>query len=152
MSHTSEITDSAFTDEKMLEAAVSSLKAQGVAISFQKGGMPRMFYADQFQKYNNGKDADFVVKLENCPYDIGFVRKEGKLNPIFDEWNSHIANQLGMKEVTGYNAKDKTHHIRRLNMEYQLAALKATARKKNMRVGDVKRSADGQIRLTVHKN
>jgi hypothetical protein len=49
-----------------------------------------MYYGNQHGK------CDYVLKLKNAPYDVGFDKqKDGSYAPVFDSWNGHIQKEIG---------------------------------------------------------
>lgn len=102
MSHTTKITGIAIRDVAAIRSAVADLNAKGVAVELLENAMPRMYYrAGVNGKDQHGKCA-FVLRLTGEPggereqYDLGLdLQEDGTYAPIFDEWDNHVANQLG---------------------------------------------------------
>jgi hypothetical protein len=91
MSHTTTLKTVAIKSAEALQAAVNYLKEQGVDCELLQDAKPRMYYANQHGK------CDYVLKLNNSIYDVGFDKQEdGSYLPVFDSWGGHIQNQIGM--------------------------------------------------------
>lgn len=90
MSHTTTIGSVKITDIKAMEKAVADLKAEGINCELVQNQKPRMYYKDQ------GQVCDYVLKLNDSQYDVGFVKQEdGSYAPTFDEWNNYVGSQIG---------------------------------------------------------
>jgi hypothetical protein len=90
MSHTTHLKAVQIRDVSALRQAVAELKSKGVKCDLVEKDRPRMFYAQQHG------ECDFVLKLTDAPYDVGFDRQQdGSYAPVFDEWGQHVARQLG---------------------------------------------------------
>lgn len=143
MSHTTKTT-AGFRDEKVLRDAIKQLQKDGLKCSLKVGGVPRMFYEDQFRKHTKLEQADLVLHLEECKYDVAFVKdaKTGEFEVITDYWAGAVSKLLGAPG-------DKTgRSIGRLKQEYQVQALTAVARRKGQRVVRQKNDA-GEVKLKI---
>jgi len=90
MSHTTHLKSVAIKDISALRAAVRDLQSQGVKCSLLENTKPRMYYDNQHGK------CDFVLKLDDSPYDVGFDKQsDGSYAPVFDEWGKHVGKQVG---------------------------------------------------------
>ncbi len=93
MSHTTEIGEIVFKDMAALEAAIEEMKANGVRCSLLRKTTPLAYY--QHQKGLGA--ADYVLKLEDAPYDVGFYKddKKGGYVARTDLFLGHVARVLG---------------------------------------------------------
>ncbi len=144
MSHTSEISSVAIVDIQALEATVADLNKQGIKCSLQRNAVPRAFYQNQ-----EGLGlAPFVLKLNDCPYDVGFYENgKGGYSARTDLWMGHVAKLLGVtakdKETTQQAALGKLFHGYAVN-----AALRQAARQGYRVTKSVK--ADGSVQLIMN--
>ncbi len=91
MSHTTELKSVVIRDVAALRQAVEALaNERGIRCHLVENSKPRMYSASQ------GPQCEYVLKLEDGPYDVGFKQQEdGTFIPVFDEWNKHVAGQVG---------------------------------------------------------
>ena len=90
MSHTTTLKSVAINDVTALQEAVEFLKERGLQAELLQNVVPRMYYANQYGK------CDYVLRLTNSPYDIGFSKqKDGSYEPVFDSWAGHLQKQIG---------------------------------------------------------
>lgn len=144
MSHTTEIGDIVFADIQALQSAVNELAAKGVKCSLVKDATPRAYYQNQS---GMGK-ADYVLKLDDCPYDIGFymdAKKKG-LAARTDLFAGHVARVLGAQAKAGENPQMAA--MGRLNQTYAIHAATRKAVAQGMSVKRVN-NADGSVRLVI---
>lgn len=144
MSHTTEISSIVFSDIAALQAAVNELSSKGIRCSLVKGGKPRAYYQDQ-QGMGN---ADYVLRLEDSPYDIGFYQdaKAKGLVARTDLFAGHIARILGVKAQGNENAQQAA--LGRLNQTYAIHAATRKAVQQGMTVRRINND-DGSVRLVV---
>ena len=144
MSHTTEIADIIFTDITALTAAVNELAGKGIKCALVKGGTPRAFYQNQ----QGLGPADYVLQLQDCPYDIGFYQDAAKKGMVArtDLFNGRVASVLG-SPVTGKENPAQAA----MGKLYQTYAIHAATRKAVQQGMSVKRvnNADGSVRLVV---
>lgn len=144
MSHTTEINDVVFTDITALQAAVNELASKGVKCSLQKGGTPRAFYLSQ----QGMGPADYVLKLHDCPYDVGFYTDSAKKGMVArtDLFSGRVAAVLGVPAQAGENAARAA-----MGKLYQTYAIHAATRKAAAQGLTVKRlnNTDGSVKLIV---
>jgi hypothetical protein len=96
MSHTTAIKGLAIKDVSAIRSAAAKLKNQGVNCTLVENAAPRMYYPDQYRKDHGRSSCEFVLKLHDSEYDLGFeLQKDGTYAPIFDEFSSYISGQLG---------------------------------------------------------
>lgn len=90
MSHTTTLRGVQIRDIAALSSAVADLKAKGVNCDLISNARPRMYYGNQHGV------CDYVLKLPNSQYDVGFDRQaDGSYAPVFDEWAGSVAGQIG---------------------------------------------------------
>lgn len=144
MSHTTEIADIVFTDIQALTAAVNELASKGVKCALIKGGTPRAFYANQ----QGMGAADYVLQLQDCPYDVGFYHDAKKKGMVArtDLFAGRVAGVLG-SQITGKENPAQAA----MGKLYQTYAIHAATRKAVQQGMTVQRvnNADGSVRLVV---
>lgn len=144
MSHTTRF-KSSFNNPDVLQRAVLMLQHEmfgSVRCQLLQNAVPRMYFKDQFQKDVKKGFCDYVLKLEDCPYDIGFLwnAETQSYELIFDEWADNIAKVLGLSsreynlEISKIQERMKTlgqpfeepntlgRHYTKLTQAYALAA------------------------------
>ena len=138
-----------------LRAVVAELKKEGVNCTLEQGGVPRMYYGDQFSKAGYGEQVDFTLKLSGR-YDIGFCKEtsgknKGCYTAVFDSYGGDIARSVGSSAdgrrtggMSG-NAAD----IGKLMQKYSKHLMLQTAQSKGMTVQGMTTDANGQLHLTV---
>lgn len=90
MSHTTTLKGIKISDPIALQEAVEFLRERGLNAELIENAVPRMYYANQYGK------CDYVLRLANSPYDIGFAKQEdGSYAPVFDSWAGHLQKQIG---------------------------------------------------------
>lgn len=90
MSHTTTLKGVKISDVAALQDAVNFLKERGLKAELIKDAVPRMYYANQYGK------CDYVLRLTNSPYDIGFSKQaDGSYAPVFDSWAGHLQKEIG---------------------------------------------------------
>ena len=90
MSHTSKIQNAAIRDVEAMEKAAADLQSEGINCSLVRDAKPRMYYGNQ------GEKCDYVLKLHDGDYDVGFMLQEdGTYAPHLDTWGGHVGNQIG---------------------------------------------------------
>lgn len=145
MSHTTAIEGVVFSDIAALQAAVEELNSKGIKCSLEKDATPRAYYKDQS---GMGK-ADYVLRLHDCPYDIGFYHKEGTkagYEARTDLFAGHVARILGVPTRAGGNAMQAA--LGKLNQTYAIHAATRQAAKQGYSVRRVNKE-DGSVRLVV---
>ena len=144
MSHTTEISNIVFSDTAALTAAIKELAAKGVKCSLVKGGVPRAFYPNQ----PGMGEADYVLRLEDSPYDVGFYHDKEKKGMVArtDLFAGRVAAVLGTTTTGTESAQQAA-----LGKLYQMYAIHAATRKavqQGMTVSRVN-NTDGSVRLVV---
>ncbi len=144
MSHTTHIKSVAITDMAALSAAVEGLKAKGIKCDLVQDQKPRMYFGNQHGK------CDYVLKLHDCPYDVGFDKQaDGSYVPVFDEWAGNIKKQLGVNMKCD-NANDRTlTHIGQLMQGYATEAATNAAIAQGYYVESSEIDAQGNVQLIV---
>lgn len=147
MSHTTEVNDIVFTDIEALKAAVNELAAKGVKLSLTKGGTPRAYYANQ----NGMGAADYVLKVEQARYDVGFYSDKDKKGMVArtDFFGGDIERLLGTPVKQGDDPNRAK--LGKLYHTYAIHAATRAAAKKGLQTRRVN-NADGSVRLVVTGN
>lgn len=143
MSHTTEIEAVVIQDIAALETTVAELNKAGVKCSLVKDATPRAFYQNQ---QGMGK-ADYVLKLNDCPYDVGLYRNTtGGYVARTDLWGGHVAKVLGAAPQG-----KETPQQAALGKLYQGYAVNAAVRQATKQGYRVQRSTrpDGTVQLTM---
>ena len=144
MSHTSEISSVVFSDVVALAAAVAELNSKGIKCSLTKGGTPRAYYANQAGM----GAADYVLRLDNCRFDIGFYMDKEKKGLVArtDLFAGHVQQVLGApKRGTETDAQAAMGKL------FQTYAICAATRKAVQQGRTVSRvnAPDGSVRLVI---
>jgi hypothetical protein len=86
-----------FSDVEALKAAVKDLQKRGVVCSLVEKAVPRMYYAGQLPA------ADYVLKLDQANYDVGFFYDKAKKGLIAktDFFAGSVQNVLGAPTKAG---------------------------------------------------
>lgn len=98
MSHTTTINAVEIKSIPALYAAAAELVSKhGVRCVLEEGGTPRAYYPDQ---QGLGK-ADYVLRLQDAPYDIGFYSNgKGGYEARTDFWSGKVEGQVGVEACT----------------------------------------------------
>jgi len=115
MSHTTTLKGVVIRDISALKAAVAELQQKGINCELLEGARPRMYYGNQHGT------CDYVLKLKDGQYDIGFDKQEnGAYAPVFDEWSNHISSKLGASCPLPSTPEGRAQHqIGQLLQSYQ---------------------------------
>lgn len=145
MSHTTEIKSIVFTDIAALRAAVAELNTLGVKCSLLENTTPRAYYQNQ---QGLGK-ADFVLKLDDCPYDVGFYKDEEVKGYVArtDLFAGRVHAVLGAKAQG--NEKPEQAALGKLYQMYGVHAATRQAAKQGYAVRRVTKP-DGTIQLVMN--
>lgn len=143
MSHTSEVKAILISDIVALEHAVTDLQNHGVRCRLVKDATPRAFFKDQ----KGLEKADYVLVLEDCPYDVGFYRDGKGYVARTDFYAGHVARVLGTND-----AKVEDMGQRAMGKLYSAYAVAAATRKAVSQGMSVRRidNTDGSVRLVVN--
>jgi pyridoxine 5'-phosphate synthase PdxJ len=147
MSHTTEVNDIVFTDVEALKAAVNELASKGIRVSLQKGGTPRAYSAGQ----SGMGPADYVLKLEQSPYDVGFYNDKEKKGMVArtDFYARHVENILGVQPKNGDDPNRAK--LGKLYQTYAIHAASRQAAKQGLQTRRVN-NEDGSVRLVLTGN
>jgi hypothetical protein len=145
MSHTTEINDVVFSDIEALKLSVAALQKQGVRCKLEEKGTPRAYYSGQS---GMGK-ADYVLHLEDSPYDVGFYMDKAKKGLVArtDFFAGHVARVLGAP-LTKKGETQAQAAMGKLFQTYAVTAAKRKAVQQGYNVREQKR-ADGSIQLIL---
>jgi hypothetical protein len=140
MSHTVTVSDVEIVNIAALKAAVNELKQKGVPCELLENVVPRAYYQNQ-QGMNEA--AEFVLRNESIPYDVGFYKTQnakGKTvyEPRTDTFMNHIRNTYG---------NDKSA-LGKLTQLYSVHAVTQQAVRQGYRV-QRKEQQDGTITLEL---
>lgn len=145
MSHTSEVSNILFADIPALQATIAELNSIGIKCSLEKGGTPRAYYSNQ----EGMGPADYVIRLQEAPYDIGLYKVAGKnaYAARTDLFMGHVSKILGVKA----GKPGETPQQLALGKLYQTYAIQAATRKAVAQGNTVQRvhNADGSVRLII---
>ena len=144
MSHTSAISAIKIVSIEALRAAIKELNDTGTACSLVENATPRAFYPGQ---EGMGK-AEFVLKMANAPYDIGFYKQaDNSYQARTDFWGQHIERQLGGKATT----PERTEQAKmgRLFQLYGVHVTMEMARKKGHVVRRINDATTGKVKLEL---
>ena len=148
MSHVTTIDTVPIKDIDAVKKAVKELKKLGVSCELLKDSRPRMYFNSHEEL------CDYVIKLNESPYDIGLRRKEdeGKFKEyelIFDGYKNHICKLVGYTD----KKQDEDKHLRHVGQFTKLYSKHATinqAKKQGYRV-TTKQNKDGSLNLVLTK-
>lgn len=145
MSHTTTIKSVAIRDTAAMEAAAQELAASGVKCRMVRDQKPRMYYSNQ-----HGACA-YVLKLDDCPYDIGFDRQsDGTYAPVFDEWAGHVKGQIGAACPIPNSPEGRAQHaIGRFMQSYAKHAAINSAVMSGYTVESTSIDEQGNIQLSI---
>lgn len=194
MSHTVSLANTPIKSVSALRGAVQELKNQGINVTLEENAIPRMYYADQMQRHvkakqeldeqqgretkglrfhENPEECDFVLRVEDAYYDIGFIyNKHGELEPFFDDYNSYshsvpatrtgkgpirdflgAAHSGGVQHWSGQRAAGEAelHSIGKLLQGYAIAATVEHAEMNGGYVADRIVNKDGTVQLVIEQ-
>lgn len=144
MSHTTAIESVVITDLDALRAAVVELQKNGVRCSLVEKSTPRAY----FQQQAGMGPADFVLKLDDSPYDVGLYKDEAKGGYVArtDLWGGNVARVLGAPAQQGEAPAQAA-----MGKLYQTYALNAATRQAARQGYKVRRQVkpDGTVQLVM---
>jgi hypothetical protein len=145
MSHTTKISTIKFVDIDALTKTTDELQKMGIKCSLVKDQVPRMYYSNQHGA------CKYVLKLNDCQYDIGFDYDEASKGyvPVFDDWQNKIADILGCKCKTTNNEEKLSSSISKLIQIYSKHAIINEAQNNGYTVEDVMYDENGVMQLVV---
>ena len=185
MSHTTTVKTVPIASENALRSAVANLQAKGVNCELVANKRPRMYYRDQinrhikqkrpddFEFHEDVEECDFVLKLPDAYYDVGFLRdaKTNELVPLFDDYNyfstvkEYRSGSMPIRDVIGSKFKGKIEHwnglhkkgetdqtlhsIGGLLSEYSKEAVIEAAESAGHTISDITPNDDGSIVVEI---
>lgn len=143
MSHTTAINAVKITSITALQAAVAELAMNGVPCSLVANEKPRAFFDNQ----QGMGVADYVLKLTNSKYDVGFYKQDdGSYVARTDFWGGDIQKNLGAAPSKPERAEQAK--MGRLFQLYAVHAATETAKRKGLSVRRIN-GQDGKIKLEL---
>lgn len=143
MSHTTAINAIKLTNIAHLQTAVAALQKSGVKCSLIAGATPRAYFSNQ----QGMGQADYVLKLNDSPYDIGLYKQaDGSYEARTDFHAGHIQRILGAPASDP--SKRQQAQLGKLYQEYGIAGAMAAAREKGYDVAR-KTAQDGTVTLVM---
>ena len=143
MSHTATVKSIKIISVNALRAAVQELAQSGVKVQLIEKATPRAYYAGQAGM----GPADFVLQLQDAPYDVGLYRcEDGSYEARTDFFRGHVERVLGAAAT-----RPETQEQARLGKLFQLYGVHAateSARKQGHMVRRIN-APDGRVRLEV---
>jgi hypothetical protein len=178
MSHTTSVKSCPIKSITALQAAVQTLRLQGVECVLKQNSVPRMFYDDQISRHvrqreeelkrtgkdegyvfhTNPEECDYTLHLPKASYDVGFLRnRKGELVPFFDDWKQSVASQLGATfggKVEHWSGdrdagEQQLHSVGKLLQQYAKHAATEAAVSDGYMVTGEETDAQGNIHLLV---
>lgn len=157
MSHTTSTETTNIKNPAMLKAAVKELAKLGVKCELQTGGVPRMYYDNQFINSDLAKkhgltECDFVLKLNGSHdenYDVGIFKVKGEdgYRLVADYHAAIIRNQIGTSQPKGTLSAER-FNCGKLLREYQTQEALQAARRKFTKV-TLTRTAAGEAQIRI---
>lgn len=143
MSHTTSISAVKISSIEALRAAVAELNMNGIRCELKANETPRAYYSEQ----SGLGRADYVLRMENSRYDVGFYRQEDDTYEArADFWASEISRELGSRTVAP-ERRDQAQ-IGKLLQLYAVHAATEAARRKGLSVRRIP-AQDGKIKLEL---
>lgn len=142
MSHTATVKSIKIQSVTALRAAVAEMAASGIKCSLIENATPRAYFANQA---GMGK-ADFVLKLDDSPYDVGLYKTDDGYEARTDFFAGHINKVIG-GVCRNPDAREQAQ-MGKLFQMYGVAAATEAARKKGHMVRQIARQ-DGTIALEI---
>lgn len=143
MSHTATVKAIKIVSIPALRAAIAELAASGVRCSLIENATPRAYFANQAGM----GAADFVIKLDDSPYDIGVYKTaDGSYETRTDFFSGKVEKILGAKARSPESCDQAK--MGKLFQMYGVCAATEAARKKGLMVKRVVKT-DGTIALEL---
>ncbi len=142
MSHTATVQSIKIQSVSALRAAITELAQSGIRCSLIENATPRAYFPNQVGM----GQAEFVVKLEDSPYDIGLYKIGNEYEARTDFHAGHISKVLGAPASS--LASRQQAQMGKLFQMYGVHAATEAARAKGHMVNRVVR-ANGKIALEV---
>jgi hypothetical protein len=148
MSHTTTLKAVVIRDVTALRQAVDELRDSGTDCVLLENAKPRMYFGNQHG------ECDYVLRLNNSQYDVGFDRQaDGTYVPVFDEWQSIVAKQLGADvnvcPVPTSKEGKAQHQIGRFFQSYSKHAAINAAVSQGYMIESSSVDDDGNVHLTL---
>lgn len=148
MSHTTTLKNVAIRDANAMRQAVAELQAKGIKCQLAENCKPRMYYGEQ------GEVCEFVLKLEDGKYDVGFqLQEDGTYAPQLDTWNNEVGKQIGADAdvcpVPNSSAGRAQHAIGQFMQGYSKHAAINAAVQQGYSVEASEVDAEGNVQLTL---
>lgn len=143
MSHTATVKSIKIQSITALRGAIQELAQAGIKCSLVENAVPRAYFANQ-----QGMElAPYVVKLNDCPYDIGLYRQaDGSYEARTDFFAGHIERLLGATARTAESTEQAK--MGKLFQMYGVHAATEAAKKKGLMVRRVTKN-DGTLTLEL---
>lgn len=143
MSHTTEITGTAYMSKSLIKEAVALLKKQGCDIEYVENSAVRMYYPDQFKQRTGCETADCVIKgTKPEAYDVGFVKSEdGSYTAYYDNHAQKISKGLGLGNSAG--------PIGKFTQLEATVKMRRAAKKAGFTNYKLSKSANGEMQLKI---
>lgn len=139
MSHTTTVASIQITSISALRTALGILAQEGIRAELIEDAVPRAYFRNQ---QGMGR-ADYVIKLHDCPYDIGlYQKKEGGYEARTDLWANEVSRLLGVPGNTPQHAMGKLYN------RYAVAAIQEQAEEQGFDY-ETAMQADGTVIITV---
>lgn len=144
MSHTSTIKAVKIQSISALQATIAELNTKGIRCSLVPNATPRAYFANQ----EGMGSADFVIKLDDSPYDIGLYKDEtGAFEARTDFFGNHINKLLGGKATTPERREQA--QMGKLFQLYGVHAAMEQARRKGHTVRRIDDTATDTVKLVL---
>lgn len=144
MSHTTTINSVEIKDVAALGAAINELKSKGINCEMLENARPRAYYGNQ---EGLNKNADYVLKLNDSKYDVGFYKNDqGSYDARCDLWADQVAKQIGVPVTEGVSREQAA--IGKLLNLYSVHAVARQAARQGYRVQRVDQD-NGAVQLRV---
>jgi len=125
MSHTTTVKSCPIRSVSALKSAIRKLQKNGVKCELVEDTFCKLYFESQSREI--GK-CEYVLKLENSPYDVGFKKNsEGIYDIKMDEYAGHTAKKLGGKAPIQEGQDSSAHAIGQLLSAYSEEAVIETA-------------------------
>lgn len=143
MSHTSTVKSIRIQSVSALRAAVAELATKGIRCSLVENAVPRAYYPNQ----QGLGQADFVLKLDDCKYDIGLYKTaDGSYEARTDFFAGSVEKVIGAPASCPESAEQA--RMGKLFQAYGVHAAMEAARKKGHMVSR-RDMPDGKVKLEV---
>ena len=143
MSHTAKISAIKISSVSALRSAIAELQQAGVKCSLVESATPRAYFPQQ----QDMGHAEFVIKLDDAPYDIGLYKQpDGTYEARTDFWMGHVERVLGAQASKPEKAEQAK--MGKLFQMYGIHAATEAAKRKGLAVRRIN-GENGKIKLEV---